>query len=135
MKFPTPGSSIGLFAMFGRSSDLRQLDEAFRSVDVHPRMIPEAVKLTIAKLLKEDSDGAPTPDQYRRAAEIVGYCTIGPNGFAGANGEELMNRVEQRIEIALGAETSLDAQLILLTLHAKLIQPSVVDMFDLESSG
>lgn len=135
MRFPTPGSSIGLFAMFGRSSDLRQLDDAFRSIDVHPRMIPEAVKLTMSRLLKEEAGGAPAPEQYRRAAEIVGYCAIGANGFAGANGEELTSTVEQRIERALNADTSLDARLILLTLHAKLIQPSVVDAFGLESSG
>lgn len=134
MKFPLPGSALGLFGMFGRSSDLRQLDDAFRALDVHPRMVPEPVKLTISKLLKEDAGGTPGPDAYRRAAEIVGYCTIGPNGFAGANGEEATNRIEQRIELALKAETSLDAQLILLTLHAKLIQPSVVDAYDLDSS-
>jgi hypothetical protein len=29
---------------------------------------------------------------------------------------------------------SLDAQLILLTLHARVIQPSVVDRYDLESA-
>ena len=31
--------------------------------------------------------------------------------------------------------TSLDAKLVLLTLHAKVIQPSVVDVFQLESSA
>jgi hypothetical protein len=37
--------------------------------------------------------------------------------------------VERRIEAALDVGTSLDAKLVLLTLHAKLIQPSVVDHF------
>jgi len=39
--------------MFGRSHDLRQLDQALRSVDVHPAVVPEAVKLTIVNLLKD----------------------------------------------------------------------------------
>ena len=45
-------SSIGLFGVFGRSGDLRQLDQALRSVDVHPRLVPEAVKLTVVNLLR-----------------------------------------------------------------------------------
>lgn len=128
------GSAIGLFGMFGRSGDLRQLDDAFRAVDVHPRTVPEAVKITIAKLMKESISGEPAPNDYRRVAELVGYCLIGASSFAGANSEELALDVERRIETALIGGTSLDAQLILLTLHARIIQPSVIEAFDLESS-
>src|SRR5947209_13388433 len=46
------GSSFGFMGMFGRSHDLRQLDQALRSVDVHPAVVPEAVKLTTVNLLK-----------------------------------------------------------------------------------
>ena len=52
---------------------------------------------------------------------------IGDGPFAGANGEELAFSVERRIEAALVAGDSLDAQLVLLTLHARVIQPSVVE--------
>ena len=38
-------------------------------------------------------------------------------------------------EAALEKPESLDAQLILLTLHAKVIQPSVVHQFQLDSSA
>ena len=44
-------SSIGFFGRFGRSKDLRQLDEALRALDVHPATVPEAVKLTVVNLL------------------------------------------------------------------------------------
>ncbi|HVL72439.1 MAG TPA: hypothetical protein VM434_11220 [Beijerinckiaceae bacterium] len=127
-------SSIGFMGIFGRSADLRQLDEALRSVDLHPRLVPEAVKLTVVNLLKDHAVGPePAPQSYRAAAEIVGYCMVGAEIFSNANDPVLTERVERRIEAALESGDSLDAQLVLLTLHAKVIQPSVVAQFDLRS--
>jgi hypothetical protein len=129
-------SSLGLFGIFGRSADLRQIDQALRSVDVHPRLVPEAVKLTAIALLKDHAIGPePAPQSYRAAAEILAYCMIGPDGFRGANGEDLTHAVERRIEAALEKPEGLDAQLVLLTLHAKIIQPSVVHQFQIESAS
>ncbi len=129
------GSSLGFLGRFGRSSDLRQLDEALRAVDVHPRLVSEAIKLTVARLLKEDhGDAEPESEAYRRAAELIGYCAVGADGFAATNDDDLAQAVEQRIEAALDAPDSLDARLVLLTIHAKAIQPSVVAAFGLESA-
>ena len=129
-------SSIGLFGIFGRSSDLRQVDQALRAVDIHPRLVPEAVKLTMASLLKQRAEGGePAPDAYRAAAEIVGYCMIGADAFAAANDAQRELDVERRIELALISGTNLDAQLVLLTLHAGVCQPSVIDRFQLESAA
>ena len=128
------GSSFGLFGIFGRSGDLRQFDNALRSVDLHPRLVPEAVKLAAVNLLKDHALGSePAPQSHRAAAEIVAYCMIGAEGFAAVNDRDLALRVERRIEAALETDSGLDAQLILLTLHAKVIQPSVVQAFGLES--
>ena len=128
-------SSLGLFGIFGRSSDLRQMDQALRSVDVHPRLVPEAVKLTAVALLKDHAIGPePAPQAYAAAAEIIAYCMIGAEAFTGANGDDLTHAVERRIEAALDKPEALDAQLVLLTLHAKIIQPSVVHQFELDSS-
>jgi hypothetical protein len=127
------GPSIGFLGRFGRSSDLRRLDEALRVVDIHPSLVPEAVKITMVNLLKDHAGVDPSEPAYRAAAAIVGYCMIGAEAFAGANGEALERAVERRIEAALEAGSSLDAQLILLTLHASVIQPSVVERFGLSS--
>ncbi len=128
--------SLGLFGIFGRSQELRDFDTALRSVDLHPKLVPEAVKLTAVKLLKQQAPGgAVQPQTYNAAAEILAYCMIGADGFAGANAPELADQVERRIETALGAGTNLDAQLVLLALHAGVIQPSVVAFFELESSA
>ncbi|MCW5695702.1 MAG: hypothetical protein KIS96_03085 [Bauldia sp.] len=129
-------STIGFFGVFGRSHDMRELDRAFRAVDVHPRMVPEAVKLTMAKLLKEANGGRePDASAYAAAAELVGYCMLGAEAFAGVNDEAAALAVEGRIERALASEDSdgIDSQLILLALHAKLMEASVVDLFDLKS--
>lgn len=130
------GLSLGLFGRFGRSAALRQFDGALRAVDLHPNLVPEAVKLTAVRLLREDAGaGEPAPRAYRAAAEIIAYCMIGAESFAGANNPALAAQVERRIEAALQSETSLDAKLVLLTLHARIIQPSVLDHFQLESSA
>ncbi len=129
-------SSFGLFGIFGRSEDLRALDRALRSVDVHPNLVPEAVKLTIVRLIADDAVGdEPPPQAYRAAAEIVGYCMIGPAGFANSNSDDLALQVERRIEAAVAAGEGVDADLVLLTLHAKVIQPSVVEQFQIESGS
>jgi hypothetical protein len=132
---PRRGLSIGFFGMFGRSSELREFDTALRSVDLHPNLVPEAVKLAAVKLLQERAkDRAPEPRSYREAAEIIAYCMTGGEAFAAANDARLAAEVERRIEAALDRGTNLDAKLVLLVLHAKLIQPSVVNDFALESS-
>lgn len=128
------GLSIGFFGYFGRSSELREFDTALRSVDLHPRLVPEAVKLATVKLLQERAkDRALEPRSYREAAEIIAYCMTGGDAFAAANDARLAAEIERRIEAALDSGTNLDAKLVLLTLHAKVIQPSVVDDFGLES--
>ncbi len=126
--------SIGFFGMFGRSPELREFDTALRSVDLHPNLVPEAVKLAAVKLLQERAkDSAPEPRSYREAAEIIAYCMTGGEAFADANGARLAADIERRIEAALDSGTNLDAKLVLLALHAKVIQPSVVNDFGLES--
>jgi hypothetical protein len=131
---PRRGLSIGFFGRFGRSSELREFDTALRSVDLHPNLVPEAVKLAAVKLLQERAqDRAPSSRSYREAAEIIAYCMTGGEAFAAANDARLAAEVEGRIEAALDQGTNLDAKLVLLVLHAKLVQPSVVADFALES--
>lgn len=115
---------------------LRTFDADLRAVDLHPSLVPEAVKLTAMRMLMEQTDGRdPSAEASRSAAEIIAYCMIGAETFAGANGVSLAEAIEQRIEAALTHGSSIDAKLVLLTLHAKVIQPSVVDHFGLEVSS
>jgi hypothetical protein len=131
-----PALSLGFFGFFGRSPALRVFDADLRAVDLHPSLVPEAVKLTAVRMLMDDADcQTPSPAASRAAAELIAYCMIGAEAFAGANSVDLAEEVEKRIDAALAQGTSVDARLVLLTLHAKVIQPSVVDHFTLESDG
>ena len=99
-----------------------------------PSTVTEAVKLTIVNLLKDQAIGEePAPQAYRVAAEMIAYCALGREPFERANGMLLADAVERRIERAPEAGGSLDAHLILLALEARLIQPSVVQQFELDS--
>ena len=91
-------------------------------------------KIAAVKLLQERAkDRAPEPRSYREAAEIIAYCMTGGDAFAAANDARLAADIERRIEAALDSGTNVDAMLVLLTLRAKVIQPSVVNDFGLES--
>lgn len=119
--------------MFGRSGDLRQLDEALRKADLHPALVPEGVKLTIVNLTNDRWPDEPPADAYSSVAQLCGYCVAGPDVFEQANGREPTLAVERRIEAALEAGDSFDAQIVLMTLHAKLINPEVVERYELRA--
>jgi hypothetical protein len=123
---------LGLFGIFGRSQELRRLDQALRSVGLHPRLVPEAVMLTTLKLLGEAGVGSDLAS-CAAAAELLGYCLLGAQGFAEHNGLSLTEAVETRLDAALETGDNLDARIVLLTLHAGVIQPSVVERYGLRS--
>ena len=50
------------------------------------------------------------------------------------NGADLTLQTERRIDAATASSVSLDARLVLLTMHARVIQPSVVEQFQLQSA-
>ena len=126
---------FGFLGMFGPSRELRRLDQAVRAVGLHPRLVPEAVKLTILKLLKAADGGVSSaPRAYYAAAEMVGFCMLGAQGFTEANDLPLTEATEARLEAALEAGDSLDARLVLLALHSGVIQAQVVERYQLEAS-
>lgn len=126
-------SSLGFLGMFGRSSDLRQLDAALRGADLHPALVPEGVKLTIVNLMKDHWPQEPPPQAYPSVARLCSYCIAGPETFGEANGSEARLETERRIEATVEAGDSLDAQIVLMTLHAKLINAEVVERFGLSA--
>ena len=124
-------SSFGFLGRFGRSEDLRRLDGALRAADLHPNLVPEGVKLALVNLLKDRFGDEPPLETYAPAAALFGYCAIGPDGFAHANGEAALDDAEARVDRALGGD-GLDADIVLLAHHAKLIQPAVIARHGIE---
>ena len=119
--------------MFGRSGDLRQLDAALRAADLHPALVPEGVKLTMVNLMKDHWRDEPPASAYPPLAGLLAYCVVGPETYRVVNGRDGAEDVERRIEAALDLPDSLDARVMLLALHAKLMNSAVVDRFDLSA--
>ena len=128
------GSSFGFLGRFGRSEDLRRLDDALRAFDLHPARVPEGAKLALVNLMKDhDPQGEPPPHAYPFAAWLFSYCALGTEAFTIANGPQPAADAEQRLEAALAAGEGFDADVVLLTLHAKLIHPKLVERWNLEA--
>lgn len=125
---------LGLFGIFGRSLDMQRIDDALRAHGLHPNRMPEAVKLTMLKQLKEANGGrSPTAQACASAAELLVYCSLGAQEFVQANGPERTQAAEARLVAAMELGYGADARLVLLTLHAHVIHPSVVERFNLAS--
>lgn len=117
---------------FGRSTELQTLDQALTDIGLPKRALPDAVKYAALRQIKEVMPGGKLPPAaYADAADLLGYCALGRDGFLDANDPARTDAVEGRIETALKMPDSLDARLVLLTLHAGVIQASVVHAFDL----
>jgi len=123
-----------LFNLFGRSAALNTLDMALRESGVHPVLVPEAVKLTVLRLHKQEAaSGARAAEAaYGKAAELFAYCMLGREHFIESNSVFAADRAEGRVEAAIASGDSLDAQIILLALHAGLLAPEIADRFDVE---
>jgi hypothetical protein len=116
------------FNFFGQSATLNALDDALRASGVHPILMPEPVKLTVTRLLKQDVGPARSLEAAcADAAQLLAYCMLGSEAYAESNGVSAAVGAEQRLEDAIAAGDSLDAKLILLVLHAGLIAPEVAD--------
>ena len=122
---------LGIFGIFGRSQEIQRLDRALRAAGLHPRAVADAVKIATVKQLRQENSAL--PERESEAAELIAYCAQGANGFALNNGVARTEAVEARIERAIENGTSLDARLVLLTLHAKLAHPSVIARYELSS--
>ena len=126
---------LGLFNFFGRSDALKALDLAFREFDVHPRLVPEAVKLAAIRLMQKASDaGYVLRDaDHEQAAELICYAILGHDQFVASNSLTAAERAEERLEDAIAAGDSIDAKLILLAVHAGIVHPTLAEELDSEA--
>jgi hypothetical protein len=121
---------LGIFGIFGRSQEIQRFDRALRGAGVHPRGVSDAIKLTVVKQLKEA--GGADERACADAAELLGYCMLGPQAFAELNDAHRAEATEARLVAAISAGRGLDARLVLLTLHAGVTHPSLVERYGLD---
>lgn len=125
-------SSFGFLGRFGRSEDLRAFDEGLRACDVHPAQIPDGVKLAAVRLVQKGAGSDDVPERvYADAAALVSLCILGEQRMAELVGSNAAESLARRIENAAERPDSLDAELILLAMHAGLVAPGVAAEFGL----
>lgn len=123
---------LRLFGLFGKSPAIHALDDALRGAGVHPILVPEAVKITVLRLLKRDRALSGPDPALEAAAQVLGYCILGHQGFADSNDPATAEHAERRLEAAMDAGDSLDARLVLLTLHAGLMAPDIAERIEVD---
>lgn len=122
-----------MFGIFGRSQEMQNLDDALRSAGVHPRTIPDAVKITTLKQLKQANGGVrPDSRALASAADLLGYCVLGPKTYGEKYGPDRIDAVEQRLNAAIESGYGLDARLIMLMLHAGLTHRDLIEQHQLD---
>lgn len=124
---------LGIFGIRGRPKEVHRLDDAMRAVGVTPKRVPDSVKLTVLRLLK-DAEGGAMADvdaSCARAAPMLAYCVLGREDFRDANGPEAASAIEARLHHAIESGESLDARLAMLTLVAGVTEPEVIERFGL----
>lgn len=126
---------LGFFRIFGRSPDLKALDQALQDNGLHPRAVPEAVKLTAVRLLKQAgrADAPLSEAACDDAAQLLGYCILGHDQFIASNGIHGATQAAGRVDAAIAAGDSLDAKLLLLALHSGILVSEIAGRFDIET--
>lgn len=126
------GLSIGFLGRFGRSQDLRYLDAALQQSHLQPSYIPEGVKMAAVSLM---SEGVPEPceDAYPPIGALMAFCAFGLEEFEEHNGAAASAHTRSRLERAFEEGEGLDASIVLLMLHARLLHRSLKDDYGIEA--
>lgn len=125
---------LSVFGIRGRPREVHRLSDALRDAGIHPALVHDSVKIAVIKLLRENDGGkiADIDTSCEKAAPMVAYCMLGRDEYADVNDVAAADEVENRLRLAIDSGESLDAQLAMLTLLARVTHPDVVDTFDLE---
>ncbi len=124
---------LSVFGIRGRAKEVYRLDGAMRAFGLEPKGVPDSVKLTVLRLLK-DAEGGAIADidvSCERVAPVLAYCVLGRDDFDEVNGSEATAAAEARLRHAIDSGESLDARVAMLTLLANVVEPGVVERFDL----
>lgn len=112
---------FGVFSLFGRAREIQALDLALRAEGLHPRLVPDAVKMTVVRLARVEGITDVTP-----AAPLLAHCVLGAAGHAEEAGADKAAAAAARLAEAIAVGDSLDAHLVLLTMEAGIIHPDLV---------
>jgi|TARA_B100000530_G_scaffold128968_1_gene80579 hypothetical protein len=118
--------------LFGRSRRLEELSGAFRASGVHPDLIPDAVLLTIIKLLKS-TYGKDISSGMSDTCDFFAYLLLGQEALKYNLQDSKVYAFEKRLESALENSSCLDYKLLALSYHSGLINPAVKKEFKISN--
>ncbi|WP_419903438.1 hypothetical protein [Kiloniella sp.] len=123
-----------IFGFFGRKKEIHMINDGLQRSGAYSSSIPDAVKLTLYGLAKErgllQSNAEET---LHDLACFLTYCFLGAENFEDANGAELSNEMLRRLEMTKVFEDGVDADIVLLTLHAGIAHDTTAGRFSVET--
>ncbi|OAB55344.1 hypothetical protein AY600_00770 [Phormidium willei BDU 130791] len=122
---------LGLFAILGQRKEMAALEQELRAAGLHPQLVHDSIKLTLLRLLPGRGTAA-RPDELRGAAQLLGYCILGPRDFTAATSPAAAAAVERRLDALLDHPDGLDARIVLLALQTGNADAAVTARFEAE---
>ena len=119
---------FGVFGLFGRSKDVRRLEQALQGCGLNSRAVDHAILLTVIRLLRA-GPGLLDP-AVQQAAEMLSYAALGPDDFEEENGAALGEALQGRAEDAARTNEGIDAQILLLALQCGLANETIAERFE-----
>lgn len=122
---------LGLFGVFGRDSRLKLLEAGLHARDLHPRLLPDGVKIAAVRLLDAVDRERRQEALADHAAELIAYAVLGPEVFPASNGQDRMAAADRRILDAIDVPDGIDAKLLSLLLLAGLAHSEFIERHEL----
>src|SRR5690606_36468851 len=94
--------------------------------------IPEGVKMAAVSLMSEGV-AEPCEDAYPPIGALMAFCAFGLEEFEEHNVAAASAHTRSRLERALEEGEGLDASIVLLMLHARLLHRSLKDHYGIEA--
>ena len=125
-----------IFGFFGRKKEIHMIDDGLRHSGAYSSSIPDAVKLALYGLAKDRELLQNNAEQVLHdLACFLTYCFLGAEDFEEANGADLSSDMLRRLEMTKVFDESVDADIVLLTLHAGIAHETTAGRFSIEEDN
>ncbi len=122
-----------IFGFFGRKKEIHMIDDGLKRTGTFSAVVPDAVKLTLWRLAKDRGLLKDNPEAaLHDLAGFLSYCILGQEDFEDFNGPEDAKEMLRRLEMVKIFEDGIDAEIVLLTLHAGLADETTAGQYSIE---
>ncbi len=123
-----------IFGFFGRKKEIHMIDDGLRRSGAFSSSVPDAVKLTLYGLAKDRGLLQGNAEEVLHdLACFLTYCFLGVEDFEEVNGTEANSEMLRRLEMTKVFDDGVDADVVLLALHAGIAHPTTAGRFSVET--